>query len=115
MEGPLPVLAPPNRRPIHPISAGLRAILTAHGVNFGKRTPGTDGPGRPTVASVARAAGVADDCVRAYAGDRRTPMALVLFDSVLGVFGFELAIRRIPEDRRRHRIDPVVGPDANEK
>lgn len=87
-----------------PVMAGVAAILRAYSV----------GRGDPNGWRLVDVAAAADGKVSAGAVHDLTkpghaaPKSIRVIDRVLNVFGFELAIRKIP-DRPANRIEPMVN------
>lgn len=94
----------PAGRTAHPVMAGVGAILRAHNIG---------GTGA-TFTSVADRSGTTNQTVARMAHDKHpwTPRTIVIIDRILAVFGFELALRKIPERPTRNRIEPVVNADG---
>lgn len=88
----------------NPVMAGARRILVAFGVC--DRQYGWTLHDVAKATNGAASAGAVHDILRG----RNAPKSIRVLDAVLNAFGFELAIRKIPE-RPSSRIEPMVGAD----
>jgi len=77
----------------HPVVLGLLAIVRAHGLH-------------QQLATYSDAAGVSRSLLYSWLNRGSVPR-IDNIDALLGVFDFELAIRRKIPSRYRHRIEPV--------
>lgn len=78
---------------------GVRAVMAAYDVGVPRKGP--------TFEQIGELSGYTGNSVASWARGEHDPRVSSL-DTVLGVFDFELAIRRRLPDRNFHRIEPSV-------